>query len=188
MMQNSVHNPAITAHGHLSVRAVLLAGVALLLAGCATAQPDGGLGLLQASATADLGKQVEKITSEDQAGSAKSRVDAFLKKPLSADTAVQIALWNNRGLQASFNELGIADALRIQASLPPNPRISIARTTASLALEIERQISGSIFALATLPARTEIAKDKFRSAQLRTLESVLKLAADTRRQYYRVRR
>jgi len=185
MMQNSVHNPAITAHGHLSVRAVLLAGVALLLAGCATAQPDGGLGLLQASATADLGKQVEKITSEDQAGSAKSRVDAFLKKPLSADTAVQIALWNNRGLQASFNELGIADALRIQASLPPNPRISIARTTASLALEIERQISGSIFALATLPARTEIAKDKFRSAQLRTLESVLKLAADTRRQYYR---
>lgn len=185
MMRIPFHSPSLPPHRQASVRAVLLAGVALLLAGCATAQPDGGLGLLQASASADLGKNVEKITSEEQAGGAKGRVDALMKKPLSADAAVQIALWNNRGLQAAFNELGIADALRVQASLPPNPRLSIARTTASLALEIERQISGSIFALATLPARTEIAKDKFRSAQLRTLEGVLKLAADTRRQYYR---
>ncbi len=168
-----------------SSRATLLAGVAMLLAGCATVQPDGGLSLVQASASADLGKEVEKIGSEDQAGQAMSRVGVALRKPLSADAAVQIALWNNRGLQAAFNELGIADAQRAQASLPPNPRISIARTTASLALEIERQISGSIFALATLPARTEIAKDRFRAAQLRTLETVLKLAADTRRQYYR---
>lgn len=185
MMRIPFHSPGLPPHRQASVRAVLLAGVALLLAGCATAQPDGGLGLLQASASADLDKNVEKITSEDQADGAKDRVDALMKKPLSADAAVQIALWNNRGLQAAFNELGIADAQRMQASLPPNPRISIARTTASLALEIERQISGSIFALATLPARTEIAKDKFRATQLRTLETVLKLAADTRRQYYR---
>lgn len=185
MMRISTHSSALPAHRKTSVRAVLLAGVALLLAGCATAQPDGGLGLLQASASADLGSRIEKITSEEQAGGAKSRVDVLLKKPLSADAAVQIALWNNRGLQASFNDLGIADAQRMQASLPPNPRLSITRTTASLALEIERQISGSILALATLPARTEIAKDKFRLVQLRTLESVLKLAADTRRQYYR---
>jgi len=147
MMRIPFHSPGLPPHRQASVRAVLLAGVALLLAGCATAQPDGGLGLLQASASVDLGKNVEKITSEEQAGGAKGRVDALMKKPLSADAAVQIALWNNRGLQAAFNELGIADAQRMQASLPPNPRISIARTTASLALEIERQISGSIFAL-----------------------------------------
>lgn len=180
----SVSSPPPTMR-RASSRAALLAGVALLLAGCATAQPDGGFGLLQASASADLGKQVEKVSSEEQAGAAKARVDALLKKPLSADTAVQIALWNNRGLQATFNELGVADALRMQASAPPNPRISIARTASSLTLEIERQISGSILALATLPARAAIAQDRFRAAQLRTLESVLKLAADTRRQYYR---
>jgi len=169
----------------LSLRVGLLAGVALVLAGCVSTQPDNGLGMLQASATADLGKQVEKIRSEEEAGTAKSRVDSLLKKPLSADAAVQIAFWNNRGLQAAFNELGIADAQRMQASLPPNPRIAIARTTAPLALEIERQISGSILALVTLPARVEIANDRFRAAQLRTLENMLKLAADTRRQYYR---
>ncbi|WP_284180131.1 TolC family protein [Rhabdaerophilum sp. SD176] len=169
----------------VSIRASLLGGVAVLLAGCVTVQPENGIALLQASASADLGKEIEKIGSEEIASSAKARVEALLKQPLGADAAVQIALWNNRGLQAAFNELGIADAQRIQASLPPNPRISIARTTASLALEIERQISGSILALATLPARTQIANDRFRSAQLRTLENVLKLAADTRRQYYR---
>lgn len=169
----------------VSIRASLLGGVAVLLAGCVTVQQENGIAILQASTSADLGKEVAKIGSEDDAATAKARVDAFLKRSLSADAAVQIALWNNRGLQAALNELGIADAQRMQASLPPNPRISIARTTASLALEIERQISGSILALATLPARTQIANDRFRSAQLRTLENVLKLAADTRRQYFR---
>ncbi len=163
----------------------MLSGVTLLLAGCATLSPDGGIGLIQMSASADLSKNVEKISSEEQAASVKLRADALLKQALTADAAVQIALWNNRGLQAAFNELGIADAQRLQASLPPNPRVSIARTTAPLALEIERQITGSIFALATLPARTEIANEKFRGAQLRATEAVLKLAAETRRQYYR---
>lgn len=171
--------------GVIVARAALLSGVAFLLAGCATLSPDSGMGLVQGSASADLGLGIEKIASEEQASQAKSRVDALMKKPLTASDAVQIALWNNRGLQAAFNELGMADAQRLQASLPPNPRFSIARTTAPLALEIERQITGSIFALATLPARTEIAKDRFRGAQLRAIETTLKLAADTRRQYYR---
>jgi len=169
----------------ISVRWMLLAGVSGLLAGCATLAPDGGMALVQGSASADLGQQVEKIAGDEQASSVKGRVDALLKRPLTADAAVQIALWNNRGLQAAFNELGMADAQRLQASLPPNPRFSIARTTAPSALEIERQVTGSIFALATLPARIDIANDRFRGAQLKAIESTLKLAADTRRQYYR---
>lgn len=168
-----------------ATRMFLLAGVSSLLAGCATLSPDSGMGLVQGSVSADIGQQVEKISSEEQAAGVKARVDSLLRRPLTADSAVQIALWNNRGLQAAFNDLGIADAQRLQASLPPNPRFSIARTTAPLALEIERQVTGSIFALATLPVRADIANDRFRGAQLKTLESTLKLAADTRRQYFR---
>lgn len=169
----------------LSIRSALLSGAALLLAGCATLTPDSGMSLVVNSASADLGSQVEKLTSEEASEAATQRVLALLKHPMSANASVQIALWNNRGLQAAFNELGIADAQRLQASLPPNPRFSIARTMAPLALEIERQITGSILALATLPARTAIANDKFHGAKLRAVEQTLKLAADTRRQYYR---
>ena len=134
-------------------RFALLVGVAALLGGCASFSADGGVGTAQSIAYAELNKDVVKIGDDATAINAKARVDQLLKKPLSADSAVQIALLNNRGLQAAFNELGIAEAQMVIASLPPNPRLAISSRTGTLSLEIERQIVGSIFALATLPAR-----------------------------------
>jgi outer membrane protein TolC len=52
-------------------------------------------------------------------------------------------------------------------------------------LSIERRLIVSIISLATLPLRTEIARDRFRAAQFRATEATLRLAAETRRQYYR---
>lgn len=166
-------------------RLTLLAGVAALLGGCASFSPDGGLGPVQAISYSELNKDVIKISDDAAAGSTKARVDRLLKKPLTADAAVQIALLNNRGLQAAFSELGIAEAQMVAASLPPNPVFGISKLSGRFEIEIERQIAGSLLALATLPARAEIAGDRFRTAQLRTAEAVLRLAADTRRQYYR---
>ena len=37
-------------------------------------------------------------------------VDNLLKTPLTADGAVQVAIYNNAGLKASLAELGIAEA------------------------------------------------------------------------------
>jgi len=162
-----------------------IASVAVLLGGCATFSADGGVSTAQAIAHAELSKDVVKISDDAAASSAKARIDEILKRPLTSDNAVQIALLNNRGLQAAFNGLGIAEAQMVAASLPPNPRLAISSRTGTLSLEIERQIAGSIFALATLPARADAARDRFRAAQLRAAEAVLKLAADTRRQYYR---
>ncbi|MDP3319475.1 MAG: TolC family protein [Bosea sp. (in: a-proteobacteria)] len=166
-------------------RFALLAGVAVLLGGCATFSADGGVGTAQAIAYTELNKDVVKISDDAVAGSAKARVDQLLKKPLTADSAVQIALLNNRGLQAAFNELGIAEAQMVAASLPPNPRFGISKLSGRFEVEIERQIVGSLFALATWPARADVARDRFQNAQLRAAEAVLKLAADTRKQYYR---
>ena len=143
------------------------------------------MGTIQAATYADIGKDVAKIGDDQGALTAKERVDQLLRKPLTADTAVQVALLNNRGLQAAFNELGMAEAQMVAASLPPNPRLGISKLSGRFEVEIERQIVGSLLALATLPARAEIARDRFQTAQMRTAEAVLKLAADTRRQYYR---
>lgn len=167
------------------VRLALLAGVAALLGGCASFSADGGLSPVQAISYSELNKDVVKIGDDAAAGSAKARVEQLLRKPLTADSAVQIALLSNRGLQAAFNELGIAEAQMVAASLPPNPRFGISKLSGRFEIEIERQVAGSLFALATLPARAEIAGERFRSAQLKAAEAVLKLAADTRRQYYR---
>lgn len=163
----------------------LLAGTVALLGGCAGFSSDGGMAPIQAAAYAEIGKEVVKIGDDQVALTAKARVDQLLRKPLTADSAVQVALLSNRGLQASFNELGIAEAQMVAASLPPNPRFGISKLSGRFEVEVERQIVGSLLALVTLPARAEIARDRFQTAQMRTAEAVLKLAADTRRQYYR---
>jgi len=165
----------------------LLGGVAasLMLGGCVSFSADGGLSTAQTVAYTELGKDVVKITSEAEALGIQQRVEDLLRRPLTPDSAVQIALLKNRGLQAAFNDLGVSEADYVQTSLPPSPTVSLSRLGGSLELEVERQILIGLFELATLPARTAVAEQRFRAAQFRTAEAVLRLAAETRREYYR---
>jgi outer membrane protein TolC len=112
-------------------------------------------------------------------------VRRLLHSPLSADAVVQVTLLNNRDLQASYNVLGVSEAATVAASLPPNPTIAVSHIAGGGGLEIERQIAGDILALVTLPARAEIAMERFRQEQLQTALTVLQRGAETRRAYYR---
>lgn len=166
-------------------RVLPAAALTAALGGCAGFSPDGGMQTAQSLALTELGKDVAKVTDEMTALTSRDRVASLLKGSMSADSAVQIALLNNRGLQAAYNDLGLAEAQMVAASLPPNPRFAISRLSGRFETEIERQVVGSLFALATLPARAEIAGDTFRSAQLKAAEATFRLAADARRQFYR---
>jgi outer membrane protein TolC len=157
----------------------------LLLSGCASFSPDGGIATVAGIAGETLKKDVVAIRTTDDAQYASDRVRRLLARPLTVDTAVQVALLNNRGLQAAYNELALAETDLVQEGLPPNPTFSISRISGDGAIEIERQIVGDILALATLPFRTDIALDRFRKAQLRAAEETLRLAAEVRRAYYR---
>lgn len=169
----------------VAVRRLLAVSASVLLSACQTFSPDGGLGPVAAFTNQELGKDIVAIDSDASALTARTAIERLLKRTLTADAAVQIALLNNRGLQAAFNELRIAEAAMIGESLPPNPSFSLTRISGSAELEIERQVVASILALATLPARSEVAADRFRQAQLRAVEETLRLAAETRRAYYR---
>jgi outer membrane protein TolC len=158
---------------------------AFLLSGCAAFSPDGGMAVVAGVAGETINKDVVSIRTADDAERAQNRVTALLRRSLTVDTAVQVALLNNRGLQASYNELALAEADLVQDSLPPNPTFSISRIAGDGALEIERQVVGDILALATLPFRSEIARQRFQKAQLRAAEETLRLAAEVRRAYYR---
>jgi len=132
-----------------------------------------------------INKDVASIRTEDDAERAKGIVHGLLRRSLTADAAVQVALLNNRGLQASYNELALAEADMVQQSLPPNPTFSIFRIAGNSALEAERQVVGNILALSTLPFRSDIARQRFQQAQLRAAEETLRLAAEVRRAYFR---
>jgi outer membrane protein TolC len=165
--------------------ALPLAALVPLLGGCATFSPDGGMDVVAGIVGQELNAGVAAIRTPDDAVSAQATVARLSRATLTADSAVQIALLNNRGLQAAYDELALAEARRVEASLPPNPRISLLRIAGSAEIEIERRIVADVLALATLPIRSEIAAERFRQAQFRAADETLRVGAETRRSYYR---
>ncbi|HEY0523136.1 MAG TPA: hypothetical protein VGD08_07095, partial [Stellaceae bacterium] len=90
----------------------------LLLDACVSVNPDAAFSDVQTTVSARLGgKEVKwnRDTEEDKA--AQDAVARLLESPLTADSAVQIALLNNRRLQAEYEDLGVAQADLIQAGL-----------------------------------------------------------------------
>ena len=169
------------------IRAGLVASALItrLLTGCVSFSPDAGMEPVRTIAATELGKDALKIDSQEAAAAGRAAVRRLLASALSVDAAVQIAVLNNRGLQAAYDELGIAEAARVEASLPPNPVLSISRLSTPVELDIERRIVADVLALATLPARADIAADRFNQAKLRAAEETLRVAAEARRNYYR---
>lgn len=169
--------------------AIIVLSLIGLLAGCASFSPDGGMGEVALGVGREIspgvGKNVVKITNIEQAQRAKEQVAALLAAPLSADAAVEVALLNNRDLQAAYNDLGISEAAYVQASLPPNPGISLMNIGGTGVANFELRLIGDILSLITLPRRTEIAADQFARARQQAVATTLTLATDTRRAYIR---
>jgi len=159
-------------------------GLGVGLAGCAKLSPDGGMLVVEAAASAELGKEVKKFGSEADAAAVRPRVRTLLAKPLTVSGAVQIALFNNRDLQAAFNELGVSEAERAEASLPPPPTLSLQRIVGSGGFEIERQITQNVLALLTLPRRREIAEARLRQAQAQAVATTLSVSLEAARAYW----
>jgi outer membrane protein TolC len=168
---------------NLRSSAVVLATV--LLSGCKTFSPDGGMSVVAELTVGDLGKEVVRVRSEEDALDAREAVERLLKRPLTAESAVQLALSNNRGLQAAYHELGISEAALGGAYLPPSPTFSIERISSSVEVEIGGRAVANILALLTLPARAKVAEDRYQQALLRAAEETLRVAANTRRAFYR---
>ncbi len=168
-----------------AARACLGLAAAAVVSGCAWFSPDAGMAVVANVAEHELAKDVAAIRSPDEAEAVAVAVRRLLSRTLTADAAVQIALLNNRGLQAAYNELALAEAAMVEGSLPPNPRIAYLRISGPAELEVERAVVANILALATLPARSQIALVRFRQAQLGAAIETLRLAVETRRAYYR---
>ncbi len=167
---------------HLSVGFL----AAALLGGCATMSADGGFSAVD-TAVRERGLRQEGkwIRSEKDSEQARSSVKKLLEAPLTADTAVQIALLNNRGLQATYAEVGIAEADVVQASRLRNPGFSFARLRRADEIEIERTFIFDILGLILMPIRTDLERQRLELTKNRVAADVLQVAADTRRAWHR---
>jgi outer membrane protein TolC len=154
---------------------------ALLLGGCASFSPDGGFGPVQQTVQSRLGKDLVPARTEAEQQALQPRVDALLARPLSADDAVQVALLNNRGLQAAFQDLGITEAEIVQAGRLPNPGFSFGRSRQGDEREIERGLHVNLARWLALPLVRPLEQRRFEQVQAAVAGRVLEVAADTRK-------
>ena len=166
----------------LRLMAVLIA--AAVLGGCASFSPDGGFAAIEKTAKNRLGKDVQWARSDADQDSIARRVSELLSKPLSVDDAVQLALLNNRGLQATFQELGIGEAEFVQSGRLPNPGFSFGRMSRGDEREIERGLHFNIARLIAMPFIGQMEARRFEQTKGMVAMAVLSLAADTRKAYY----
>jgi outer membrane protein TolC len=155
----------------------------LLLSGCASFSKDGGMDAVSAMTKERTGQTLQRERSADDASTCDI-VKQALARPLTPDSAVQIALANNRGLQASLAGLGIAEANLVQAGRLRNPGFSFSRLRGGDDIEIDRSIMFDFVGLLTLPLRTGIESRRFEQAKLQAAAQAVQLAADTRRAYF----
>ncbi len=166
--------------------------VPLFLGGCVSAAQyaarDAGFTNVSAKTSEATGKQAVWVQNRAQAQATQARVKSLMtaSKTLDVETAVQVALLNNKGLQAAYADLGESAATAWQSTMLVNPRVGIGLTgigTPGLRAykAIEGAVVTNILALATLKQNVEIADTSFRKAQLGAALKTLQLAADTRR-------
>ena len=156
----------------------------LWLAGCATISRDGGFSAVESITKDRIGKDVKWARTDAEQETITKRVAELLSKPLSVDDAIQIALLNNRGLQADFAELGIAEADMVSASRLPNPGFSFMRSTRGHEIEIERGLHFNFARLLALPLTVKMESQRFELAKGSAATAAVLLAGETRKAYF----
>ena len=174
--------------------AALFFAALFLLAGCTGVSKEAAFSEVQQQVDESIGFTVHWNGDTDSAGEVTQTIKELLSKSLVADAAVQIALLNNRRLQATYEEIGIAYAAVVEAGSPSNPAFHGGATfglpqamTAppahdSYVFEIEMDFLSVLYG----SMRKSVAKSEFEAAKLRVTAAVMDLAGQTRTAFYRV--
>jgi outer membrane protein TolC len=161
-----------------------LAAAIALLSGCTAVAPDGGFGTITDMTRERLGHEARVVRSDADTTALADTLRTMLGKPLSADDAVQIALLNNPGLQATYWDVGIAQAGLAQAGRLRNPSFGFSRVSGGGNIEIERTLTLDLIGLLTAPLAQRLEGRRFEQVRLRVAAEIERHAADTRRAWY----
>src|SRR5437667_1742233 len=166
----------------MSPKLFLLSG-AVALVGCAHVDPNPAFRELANTVHLRTGKRVQWNRGSAEDAQAQSAVTSLLSRPLTAEAAVQVALLNNRNLQATYEELGIAEADLVEAGLLRNPIFTFERRLPGQAMEID--LLKEFIDILLLPLRKRIAAAQFEAAKLRVGHEILSVASEVRAAFYK---
>jgi cobalt-zinc-cadmium efflux system outer membrane protein len=166
---------------------ILLAGLlSLVFAGCTSTNPKSAFEDVGKTVHARSGQRVEWMR-DGESKELASAVATLMETNLNAQSAVAVALLNNRSLQAEFEEIGISQAEFAQASRLKNPEIAGSWRFPDRppgVVNAEYSAVGDFLDLLTLPARKKIAARNLEQTKLRVANEVLRLASEVRTAFY----
>ncbi|MGE0612379.1 MAG: hypothetical protein AB7O70_08525, partial [Hyphomicrobiales bacterium] len=156
-----------------AMRAAAATLVALSASGCATTNPEGLFQEVAYTVESRSGNRIAWQAGPYSDSGAEMAVKALLAKPLTPRSAVQIALLNNRELQANYAELGIAQAALVQAKTPPNPVLDGAITFpedggTNLAFGIAMNVIQVLY----IPLKARVAESQIEEAKFKVASEV----------------
>jgi cobalt-zinc-cadmium efflux system outer membrane protein len=155
--------------------------------GCASTDPAAGFADVQAAAQDRIGARLQWIRGTEEDADVDRKVRELLASPLTVEAAVQVALLNNRSLQATYEDLGMAQADLVEAGLLENPVFSgVARSPSDSPRKphFEFDLVGNFLSLLFLPARRQAASLEVEERKLKVTHAVLELASQVRTAYY----
>jgi len=158
----------------------------LLALGCATTRPDAARERVDELSSERLDRELAWTPSLETDPQVEAMVDRLLSESLTANAAVQIALVRSPRIQATLEELGIAQADLVQAGLLRNPHIGGGPRMPFGGTPVGWSFDTAIAFLdaALIPLRKKIAKAQRNHAILKVAHEVLMLDAEVREAFY----
>lgn len=156
------------------------------LTGCASVDLRAGFPEVSAAVEERAATKIMWNRGNELDNEAAEKLRALLQKKLAADDAVQIAMLNNRDLQAIYTDLGVAQADLVQAGLFRNPILDAAVLFPLSGVRPDLQLTVVISFLDALyvPLRKRVAAARFEDAKLRVTGAVLDFAVQVRAAFY----
>ena len=156
------------------------------LTGCASVDLHAGFPEVSAAVEERAATKVVWNRGTELDKEAEEKLRALRQRKLSADDAVQIAMLNNRDLQAIYTELGVAQADLVQAGLFRNPVLDAAVQfpLSGIRPDIQLSVVVSFLDAFYVPLRRRVAAAQFEEAKLRVTGAVLDFALQVRTAFY----
>jgi cobalt-zinc-cadmium efflux system outer membrane protein len=113
-------------------------------------------------------------------------VRSLLRRKLTADDAVQVAVLNNRDVQAMYSDLGVAQADLVQAGLLRNPIVdaSVLFHLGPVRPDIQLGVVFSLLDALYVPLRKRVAAAQFEEIKRLVTGAVLDFVLDVRHAFY----
>lgn len=158
-----------------------------LLSGCASMALDAGFHDVRTVVEDRNQVQIFWNNGTELDKEAEKKLGSLLNRKLTDDDAVQIALLNNRELQAVYSELGVAQADLVQAGLLSNPIFDAAvmfPTSGRGRPDIELSAAMNFLNIFYIPLRQRVAAARFDETKTRVTGAVLDFTGRVRGAFY----